>query len=153
MNNFLSLSVTLFLLFLSGCAVKGEYTCGVPNNGVRCQPMNDTHDQLYDGTLNSLHVEPFPEDSSDEYAEYDSDTFYMNESGSNKRTRDSIPAHLSLPSIATIQSKQAILSQPREMRIWFDRFTDPDGDLHDESFVFIRLDNGHWVIDNKPVLY
>jgi len=157
MNNILSLSVTLFLLFLSGCAVKGEYTCGVPNNGVRCQPMNDTHGQLYDGSLNSLHVDPFPEDNredyDDEFIEDDSDTFYLNESASNKRTPDSLATHNPLHVIATIQSKQAILSQPREMRIWFDRFTDPDGDLHDESFVFIRLDNGHWVIDDKPVLY
>ncbi len=152
MNKPFTLSASLFLLLLSGCTARGDYTCGVPNNGVRCQPMNDTHSQLYDGSLNSLHTDPFPDEDSDQEDLFDEedDNYYSvstTSDFSDKSTRTV------LPSIATIQGVQAILSSPREMRIWFDRFTDPDGDLHDESFVFIRLDNGHWMIDNKPVLY
>ncbi len=151
MNNYTSL---LLLLLIAGCTVKGEYSCGVPNNGVRCQPMDETHQQLYAGTLTSLHVEPFPQPETevpsdgDDYLQGFDDASYFG-------IPDTPPARLvdTTPSIVSIPSKQAILSQPREMRIWFDRYTDPDGDLNDESFVFIRLDNGHWIIDNKPVLY
>lgn len=151
---------TLLLLsffIVSGCAVKGEYTCGVPNNGVRCQPMNETHRQLYDGSLNSLHVEAFPEE--EESTAYDTENTAYGESSLVDSTPSTSTKNISkqssspLSSIKSIQSKQAILSPPREMRVWFDRFTDPDGDLHDESFMFIRLDHGHWMIDNKPVLY
>ena len=154
MNKHVFLLASVLLLTVSGCAVKGDYTCGVPNNGVRCQPMNDTHEQLYNGSLSSLHVAPFPED--DESNKYDDENtegsiFYADQSPSIQHKSAQRPS--TLASIQTIASKQAILSQPREIRVWFDRFTDPDGDLHDESFMFIRLDNGHWVIDNKPVLY
>ena len=155
MNKHVFLLASVLLLLTSGCTVKGDYTCGVPNNGVRCHPMNDTHQQLYDGSLNSLHVEPFPEEDSgiEEINLVDSsDDYYRTNSTSDRKAQLS-PAKNALTSIKTIHAKQAILSPPREMRIWFDRFTDPDGDLHDESFMFIRLDNGHWVIDNKPVLY
>lgn len=165
MNKSIPLSAVTLLLFLSGCAVKGDYTCGIPQTGVRCQPMDVTSAQLNNGTLNSLHTEPFPLPASQSTAKDDTTTNEVgdnydpvyssdsqNSAGATQVASTEMPVE-TLPSIATIHAKQAILSQPREMRIWFSRFTDPDGDLHDESFVFIRLDNGHWVIDNKPVLY
>ena len=157
----MKLTLTLFLIFLSGCAVKGEYTCGVPQTGVRCQPMNETHAQLYDGSLASLHTDPFPETTIDKSGEYadelsgtgDNEYPVIDQGADASSTVGSKKPVKLLPSISSINGVHAILSPPREMRIWFDRFTDPEGDLHDESFVFIRLDNGHWLIDDKPVLY
>ena len=146
----------LILLTLGGCAVKGEYSCGIPDNGVRCQPMNETHQQLRDGTLTSLHTDPYPEEDIDpaeqdslDFSEVESDPSDPVAGASGPETREQVGT----PSILSIRAKQAVLSAPREMRIWFNRFTDPDGDLHDESFVFVRIDNGHWTIDDKPVLY
>jgi len=165
MNKLLKLSSVMVFILLGGCAVKGDYTCGIPQTGVRCQPMDVTSAQLNDGSLNSLHTDPFPEPVDETTPVSDStpgvgdnnDSSYISTATSSatdsgKASSTEMPVE-TLPSIETIHSKQAILSQPREMRIWFARFTDPDGDLHDESFVFVRLDNGHWVIDNKPVLY
>ncbi len=154
MNKRLRFLPILFLLGAAGCAVKGEYSCGLPNNGVRCQPMDVTHQQLYDGSLNSLHTAPFPDDNNSQVGDpryrAGGDTARESSISNNDRLETT---RITIPGITTIKSKQAILSQPGEMRIWFDRFTDPDGDLHDESFVFIRLDKGHWLIDDKPVLY
>lgn len=151
--NKMFLMILIVAWLTSGCAIKGDYTCGVPENGVRCQPMDVTHQQLYDGTLNSLHTKPYPEPVGD--SQHSDDDDFADEYGlaNEQPANRSVVAASAVPAIKTIESKQAILSQPREMRIWFDRFTDVDGDLHDESFVFIRLDNGHWLIDNKPVLY
>jgi conjugal transfer pilus assembly protein TraV len=39
-----------------------------------------------------------------------------------------------------------VLIAPRELRIWFNRWIDDAGDLHDESFLYIRLDNGRWAL-------
>ncbi len=143
------------LAFLTGCSVRGEYTCGVPENGVRCQPMDTTLAQLSDGSLRSLHTEPFPEKQIERKhfrgkQSDDGEGHYSQQLAHQSDTAARIEPH---QSITTIRSKQAVLSRPRELRIWFNRFTDPDGDLHDESFVFIRIDDGHWVIDDKPVLY
>ncbi len=148
------LSLVPFLI-LSACAVQGDYTCGVPANGVRCQPMTATHAQLSNGTLSSLHNESFSEDESDiiEHETYAPDE--ETRSGIHRQNPHQTTTVISAPAqaIRTIKSTQAILSQPRHMRIWFDRFTDADGDLHDESFVHVRIDDGHWIIDDKPVLY
>jgi len=152
------LFLLVMLVILGGCTVRGDYTCGIPETGVRCQPMNETHQQLYDGSLRSLHTQPFPDK---DVGEHEHDHKAPRSGNYHSNNHDDHPASVSMsrptgtlrPSIESIHSKQALLSQPRELRIWFDRFTDPDGDLHDESFVFIRIDNGHWVIDNKPVLY
>ena len=152
----------LFILCLAslvaGCAVKGDYSCGVPVNGVRCQPMDETHRQMQAGSLRSLNTDPFvveePTRSTPVHqGRLDDEEMSFGERPPLSRVNAVVEAGLNLPSIATIHSKQAILSQPRELRIWFSRFTDPEGDLHDESFVFVRISNGHWVIDNKPVLY
>ncbi len=141
-------------IFLGACAVRGDYSCGPPANGVRCQPMSVTHQQLYDGTLNSLHTEPFADKEGEEDSRQDRARGKRGESMASTTNRVSDDLIIAAtPSIKTIESKQAILSQPRHMRIWFNRFTDIEGDLHDESFVFVRIDNGHWVIDNNPVVY
>ncbi len=156
MNNSLPLLlIFLFLLSLGGCAVKGDYACGIPENGVKCQSLGETHKQLYEGTLPSLYTEPFPEheDSTNQAADVNSENSGPVLDDGNSKVSNSEAERIQQPLIETVSANQAILSQPREMRIWFDRFTDPEGDLHDESFVFIRIDNGHWVIDNKPVLY
>ncbi len=146
----------LFLLFLAGCTVKGDYACGVPATGVGCQPMSTTYQQLQEGSLIAQHTDPFPEEelAEDTAGDYNRDNGPHSSSDRQANSSGTIAVPLTpLASIQSIRSKQAILSQPREMRIWFDRFTDPDGDLHDESFVFIRIDSGHWLIDDKPILY
>lgn len=151
-----SLPFFLLLLSLGGCAVNGEYACGVPENGVKCQSLGETHKQLNEGTLPSLYTEPFPEDDDSTHQSADLNSENSGpvwDDGNSTVSNNSEAERIQQPIIETVSANQAILSQPREMRIWFDRFTDPEGDLHDESFVFIRIDNGHWVIDNKPVLY
>jgi len=148
------MSVIPFIL-LSACVAKGDYTCGVPANGVRCQSMTATHAQLSDGSLSSLHNEPFPDDETDTI---EHETYASGEdsrSGRHQQNPHHVAREINAPgqTIRTIRTGDAILSQPRHMRIWFDRFTDADGDLHDESFVHVRIDDGHWIIDDKPVLY
>ncbi|NNE63252.1 MAG: TraV family lipoprotein [Gammaproteobacteria bacterium] len=146
--------ILICLPLLAGCSVKGEYTCGIPENGVKCQPMDTTLSQLSDGTLRSLHTEPFPAEQVEQERIYGKQSDYRDEHYSQSAAQSDSTARIEpQQSITTIRSKQAVLSRPRELRIWFNRFTDPDGDLHDESFVFIRIDEGHWLIDDKPVLY
>jgi conjugal transfer pilus assembly protein TraV len=157
-----TLQLLVCIVILSGCAVKAQYACGVPSNGVGCQTMSETHKQLSDGTLNSLYTEPFDPEASE--SEVSTDTPVQLRQGRGKQAGNGTnvsngslqpvtPIARQMDNIVSLQSQQAILSKPREMRIWFDRFTDTEGDLHDESFIFIRIDDGHWVIDDKPVLY
>lgn len=50
---------------------------------------------------------------------------------------------------ATLSSGEAIRSQPRVMRIWVAPWEDADGDLYDQSFIFVTVDSGRWLIEHN----
>jgi conjugal transfer pilus assembly protein TraV len=39
-----------------------------------------------------------------------------------------------------------IRSAPRELRLWFAPWEDADGDLYDQSYAYLVIDNGQWLI-------
>jgi len=36
----------------------------------------------------------------------------------------------------------------RVLRLWIKPWEDRDGDLHDQSFVYVRIDDGRWLLDH-----
>ncbi len=44
-----------------------------------------------------------------------------------------------------------LLSRPRHLRLWLNRWIDSDGDLHDESLLYLRLDQGAWRLHPPPM--
>jgi conjugal transfer pilus assembly protein TraV len=34
------------------------------------------------------------------------------------------------------------------LRLWFKPWEDADHDLYDQGFVYVQIDNGHWLIDH-----
>jgi hypothetical protein len=43
----------------------------------------------------------------------------------------------------------ALYEAPAALRIWINRFTDDEGDLHDASFVYVLLGRGHWTVPER----
>ena len=41
-----------------------------------------------------------------------------------------------------------IRSAPRILRVWFAPWEDADGDLHDQSYVYLPVDAGRWLIEH-----
>jgi conjugal transfer pilus assembly protein TraV len=39
-------------------------------------------------------------------------------------------------------------SQARLLRLWIKPWEDADGDLYDQGYVYVRVDNGQWLIDH-----
>lgn len=39
-------------------------------------------------------------------------------------------------------------SGTRVLRLWIKPWEDRDGDLHDQSFVYVRIDDGRWLLDH-----
>lgn len=60
----------------------------------------------------------------------------------------SVPDTARTPRV-TLSSGEAIRSQPRVMRIWVAPWEDADGDLHDQSFIFVTVDSGRWLIEHN----
>lgn len=42
-----------------------------------------------------------------------------------------------------------IRSQPRILRVWIAPWEDTDGDLHDQSYVYVVADPGRWVLEHN----
>jgi conjugal transfer pilus assembly protein TraV len=42
----------------------------------------------------------------------------------------------------------AVRSAPRIMRVWVLPWEDSDGDLHDQSYLYMTLDSGRWLIEH-----
>ena len=38
------------------------------------------------------------------------------------------------------------LAQPRQLRIWVPAWVDADGDLRGEHYLYLRLDDGRWLL-------
>ena len=43
----------------------------------------------------------------------------------------------------------AIRSEPTVLRIWVAPFEDSDGDLVDQSWVYLQVDNGRWLVEHS----
>lgn len=40
----------------------------------------------------------------------------------------------------------ALYAPPEELRIWVNRWRDSEGDLHDESFLYVLIGEGQWLL-------
>lgn len=48
-----------------------------------------------------------------------------------------------------LTSGTPIRSAPRVLRVWFAPWEDTDGDLHDQSYVYLPVDSGHWLVEHN----
>jgi conjugal transfer pilus assembly protein TraV len=48
-----------------------------------------------------------------------------------------------------LNSGTPLRSAPHVLRIWFAPWEDTDGDLHDQSYVYLTVDSGHWLVEHN----
>ena len=118
---------SLALVLLAGCAGSPKYACGVPD-GVGCKPVGEIYQASVTGTLQRGRVDG--DGGGDENGNDSSDRPRANATDA--------------PIIATVQPGDPLLTRPRHIRVWIDRWEDKTGDLHDETYLYLRLDNGTW---------
>lgn len=51
-------------------------------------------------------------------------------------------------SMAQMPALTPLRSSTRIMRLWVKPWEDRDGDLHDQSFVYVRIDDGRWLLEH-----
>ena len=118
---------TLAGVCASGCAFLPDTTlghkCGVPT-GIECMTMQEVYDRTVTGDLPGL----IP--------------------GGNERP----PKDLNLNAPQTMDTAirashiNALYAPPQELRIWVNRWRDTDGDLHDDSFMYVLVGEGQWLV-------
>ncbi len=119
------------LVLLAGCVGNPRYACGLPE-GVGCKPVGEVYEASVTGTLGSTR---------DRNRLTRNDEGEGNASGTSERPLAEV---VDTPVVATVQPGDPLLTRPRHIRVWINRWEDTTGDLHDETYLYLRLDNGSW---------
>jgi conjugal transfer pilus assembly protein TraV len=125
-----ALPLLLAGLLSSGCAALPETTlghrCGIPD-GVGCLSTQEVYDRTVAGSLPGLKP--------------------RNEQGGVTPSLDHDPAAPRLTQDGPRMLRtSALYTPPEELRIWVNRWRDQDGDLHDDSFIYVVLGEGRWLV-------
>ena len=111
---------------MSGFDAKSEFACKAPD-GILCESMS--------GIYANAQAKNLP--------------------GQRVNARGEAPVELSQAKAGInvmtkpIYSGTPIRSAPRLLRVWFAPWEDTDGDLHDQSYVYLPVDSGRWLIEHN----
>lgn len=135
---------------MSGLGGSSEFQCKAPE-GIPCQSISGVHYNERAGNLpaqrmgtGGVAAQPKPE--------------LRREGGSlEARTDDTVraqPAAYRKPGGIDVAPDTpaplgAIRSDPTVIRIWIAPWEDADGDLNDQSYVYLQIDSGRWLIEHN----
>ena len=133
-------AVCLFLplaacMSMSGLGGDSKYACKAPD-GVACDSVSGTY-------ANALHNN-LPSQQAQRSARRQKEA--SEESPSNKVGRAISSATANVSGMAVTPSP--LRTQARILRLWIKPWEDADGDLYDQGYVYVQVDNGQWQIDH-----
>lgn len=59
------------------------------------------------------------------------------------------PITWSMANTASASDAASIRSAPRVLRVWLAPWEDSDGDLQDQSYLYVMVDSGQWLIEHQ----
>jgi conjugal transfer pilus assembly protein TraV len=130
---------------LAACAVTGgsEYGCKAPA-GVRCNSVSGTYYNAIQNNLPSQRKDlGRAREGMSPVSEHDAPS---SRGGAVPRAAMSGTPAGGLPSSA--YAPMPLRTQDRVIRLWIKPWEDKDHDLWDQSYVFVRVDDGHWLIED-----
>lgn len=108
---------------LSGLGGTDKYACKAPD-GVLCTSVAGVYANSVQNNLPSQRIEKPPAATT---------------------TQSTAPARAPMPAV----EGTALRSTPRILRVWVAPWEDSDGDLHDQSFLYVVVDAGRWLIEHQ----
>lgn len=112
---------------ISGLGGSAEYGCKAPQ-GVQCDSVSGNYHNALQNNLPSQRQRR-QVDATDSIAASRAQTIAPN-------------------SRVTAGGASPLRSQARVLRLWFKPWEDTDHDLYDQGFVYVRIDDGRWLIDH-----
>jgi conjugal transfer pilus assembly protein TraV len=133
-------AVCLFLslaacMNMSGLGGDSKYACKAPD-GVACDSVSGTY-------ANALHNN-LPSQQAQRTARRQKETSEENASPTHGRPISSATANISGMAV----TPSPLRTQARILRLWIKPWEDADGDLYDQGYVYVQVDNGQWQIDH-----
>ncbi|UEC01775.1 TraV family lipoprotein [Burkholderia vietnamiensis] len=123
---------------MSGLDGDSKYACAAPE-GVACDSVAGTYENSIRNNLPSQQRRK----ASDSGAE--SSRHAADQPGKASPRQPSVA--LIAPDADTPQP-QALRSQARYLRLWIKPWEDADGDLFDQTHIYVQIDNGRWQIEH-----
>ncbi|MFZ3037962.1 MAG: type IV conjugative transfer system lipoprotein TraV [Rugosibacter sp.] len=120
---------------MSGLGGESKYACKAPD-GVACDSVSGTY-------ANALHNN-LPSQQAQRSARRQKETSEENASPTVGRPISLATANLS----GTTITPSPLRTQARILRLWIKPWEDADGDLYDQGYVYVQVDNGQWQIDH-----
>ncbi|MCK6431589.1 MAG: TraV family lipoprotein [Burkholderiaceae bacterium] len=122
---------------LSGFGGGSSLSCGLPD-GVRCESVSATYDEALKQTLPAQRRRAGGLAGRTDAAEDAPGAEGVNAS----TVRGDVAPRL------VAASFQPLRSQSRVARVWIKSWEDADGDLHDQSYVYMPIEEGRWMVDH-----
>lgn len=121
---------------LSGFDANSSFACKAPS-GVLCESMTGIYANAEQKNLPGQRVNTGKNDTTG--------TATVPQATTGEVSRAKAEGVLTKP----IYSGTPIRSAPRVLRVWFAPWEDTDGDLHDQSYVYLPIDSGRWLIEHN----
>ncbi len=137
-------------VFLTGCSgLSGlggsEFACKAPE-GIPCQSISGVHYNERAGNLPSQRPARTAETTA---------TGEAGKPASITATANAGAAPLRKPELQTTAARigpagfGALRSEPTVVRVWIAPWEDADGDLNDQTYVYMQVDSGRWLIEHN----
>lgn len=111
---------------LSGLGGTDKYACKAPD-GVLCTSVAGVYANSVQNNLPSQRIEKPPAATA---------------------LQSTPPARTALAPMPAVEGT-ALRSTPRILRVWVAPWEDSDGDLHAQSFLYVVVDAGRWLIEHQ----
>ena len=133
-------AVCLFLplaacMSMSGLGGDSKYACKAPD-GVACDSVSGTYANALHNNLPSQQAQRSARRQKELSEEVPTPTL--------GRTTSSAAANASGMAV----TPAPLRTQARILRLWIKPWEDADGDLYDQGYVYVQVDNGQWQIDH-----
>ena len=136
-----TIPILLLLAFVSGCAqtlsgigASSTFKCAAPE-GASCNSVSGNYANSVAGV----------DTSGEKPVSIANEKGYF---GDSKKSR------YSASNREMLSSGMPVRTQTKVMRIWIGPYIDRDGDLVDQSYTYVTLDEGRWLIEhNKQRIY
>lgn len=129
---------------MSGLGGSSSYACSAPE-GVTCDSVSGTYANAVHNNLPSQHRPASAGTSARPVARAAEGVSSAAAAGASGGAAPRIAVS---PSAASGPSAMPLRSSARILRLWFKPWEDVDRDLHDQGYVYIRVDDGQWLVEH-----
>lgn len=131
---------------LTGYDAKSSFSCKAPE-GVLCNSMTGIYANAMAHNLPEQKVHSGSgAETNVALGDYAQDA---PASSSARSTNGPSPVKVRGALTQPLDSGLPIHTAPRELRVWFAPWKDTDSDLHDQEYVYLIVDHGHWSIEHN----